>query len=329
MPHGGLDRGDRWIFVLNNYTDDELRLISLKPDPIIYIIFGKEIGSNGTPHLQGYLELTKRMRLTAVKKLLCERMHLQLAKGSLKDNQNYCSKGNQPKEEWENRKEYGPNFGLNCDVTTWGEPKIVINQAKRIKKSLDECKELIDSGMSVDSLADIDFGKWVIYRKPLEAYAWMKLKKISRTNLKVILIHGAAGVGKSRWAFTKFPELFPCPNPSLIWFDGYKGERVVLIDDYRGRAEPAFILRLLDIYPLAVPVKGGYVPWLPTTIIVTSNMALPFGSDDPSFVPALTRRFHKVVHLNETRKYRYKELEELIDYENIRTIDDEQDIFFE
>jgi len=53
-----------YTFTLNNYTQLEVvfieNLVESNPDDVGYICFGFEEGENGTPHLQGYLELKKK-----------------------------------------------------------------------------------------------------------------------------------------------------------------------------------------------------------------------------------------------------------------------------
>lgn len=82
----------RWIFTLNNYTEEDLEHFKNLSDVITYVIFGREVGDNGTPHLQGYLELKTRRRMRGVKELLCERVHLEVARGTQEENKKYCSK---------------------------------------------------------------------------------------------------------------------------------------------------------------------------------------------------------------------------------------------
>jgi len=81
-----------WCFTLNNYTDDEYKTIKEfvinKTDK--YII-GKEIGEQGTPHLQGYIYVKQKIRFTTLKNL-CNRLHLEIARGSPEDSLKYCSK---------------------------------------------------------------------------------------------------------------------------------------------------------------------------------------------------------------------------------------------
>lgn len=86
----------RWCFTLNNY--DEAELVSLRSslsapeNKIRYAVWGKEVGAEGTPHIQGYFSSGKTYRLKGAKKLVGDRAHLEAAKGSEEDNYKYCTK---------------------------------------------------------------------------------------------------------------------------------------------------------------------------------------------------------------------------------------------
>ena len=54
-----------WCFTLNNYTDEDVDGVDAWEYD--YVIFGKEVGDNGTPHLQGYVECKTKKRLTWLK----------------------------------------------------------------------------------------------------------------------------------------------------------------------------------------------------------------------------------------------------------------------
>lgn len=83
----------RWCFTLNNYNNEEIStIIQYFHDNECKYIFGKEQGVEGTPHLQGYLEHSKRTRMTELKKIN-NRIHWEIARGSKEDNIKYCSKG--------------------------------------------------------------------------------------------------------------------------------------------------------------------------------------------------------------------------------------------
>jgi len=60
----------KYDFVLNNYTEEEVCQVCQTIRSICKKgIFGKEIGENNTPHLQGYISLKKKERITGLAKL--------------------------------------------------------------------------------------------------------------------------------------------------------------------------------------------------------------------------------------------------------------------
>lgn len=83
----------RWCFTLNNYSEKEYTDLSKKCANIGKYVIGKEIGENGTPHLQGYLELETKLRFKGVKEILGnEKLHIEACNGNRISNINYCTK---------------------------------------------------------------------------------------------------------------------------------------------------------------------------------------------------------------------------------------------
>ncbi len=79
-----------WCWTLNNFTADERAAID--GASVTYIVYGEEVGDEGTPHLQGFVQLTKKMRLKSVKTLLGDRLHLEKMKGTVDQAVTYCQK---------------------------------------------------------------------------------------------------------------------------------------------------------------------------------------------------------------------------------------------
>lgn len=85
-------RSRRWCFTLNNWSDDEFeKLIDVLDQKKCTYIVGKEVGTKGTPHLQGYIEFPNAVRFSTLKRFN-ERLHIEKARGSRDDNITYCSK---------------------------------------------------------------------------------------------------------------------------------------------------------------------------------------------------------------------------------------------
>lgn len=89
-----ISKGRKWCFTLNNYTEVEYNVLktTLELKQWKYII-GKECGTNGTSHLQGYIECKNAIPFNTLKNLV-PKAHIEKAKGNQKQNLIYCSKEN-------------------------------------------------------------------------------------------------------------------------------------------------------------------------------------------------------------------------------------------
>jgi Adenylylsulfate kinase and related kinases len=127
-----------------------------------------------------------------------------------------------------------------------------------------------------------------------------------RSKPTVLWFHGETGTGKSKLARELSEELDKnawWSGKTLDWFEGYDQHSCVVIDDFRpDQCEFAFLLRLLDRYPLRVPVKGGSREWVAETIIITAPEApeVLFRGLLNEKVEQLLRRIDRVVHLTGT-----------------------------
>jgi len=55
------------------------------------------------------------------------------------------------------------------------------------------------------------------------------------------------------------------------WWDGYKGQRNVIIDEFDGQIGIVHLLKWMDRYPQLVEIKGGATPLRATHFWITSN----------------------------------------------------------
>lgn len=240
----------RFVFTLPNYTPEELD--SICTFQCRWIIVAKEIApGTGTPHLQGACVIGKQINFNTLKEHPgFKRAHIEVMRGTPQQSLEYCTK--EDKQPFQ--RGILPTPGRRNDIHA--------------------VTDLIREGQTLQQIAKNEEHAPVIvkYFKGLMQYRDLvtPLQRIPRI---VIWIHGATGLGKTQRAveFGEYVQSFWISHGDLQWFNGYDGQRVAILDDLRRRhAKFDYLLRLLDIYPLQVPIKGSYVNWNPQVIIITA-----------------------------------------------------------
>jgi len=242
-----MDRSRAWVFVLNNYTPAEDTYCQNlgQSEKVRFIIFGREQApGTGTPHLQGYIYMKNPHRLTGMKKIF-PRAHLEKAAGTPEDNIRYSSK--------------------DGNVFRAGE---VPTQGKRT--DLAAMKQKVKEGATMRDLIDIS----VNYQDLRTAELLMKYAPpIERQKPAVYWFYGETGTGKTRRAVEMGGDDYWISGKDLKWWDGYYGQKTVILDDFRGDFCPLHeLLRILDRYPYRVELKGSSAWLRAETIIITAPL---------------------------------------------------------
>ena len=250
-----------WVFTLNNppLSDPEYQAIFQRL-PCSYICFQREVGQQGTPHLQGYLEANKRIRITGLKKFQgLQTAHFEKRRGTREEARDYCLKSDTRHPDSE--------FWESTDFP---------NQAQGKRTDLDAVAALIKTGANSRTVSDSFPAAYIKYTRGINAL--ISLQASWREDPpEVILLYGPPGTGKTRQVYSSsaVDSLYTMPLQfKAHWFDGYDGQPDVLWDDFDGRLSSvplAFILRLIDRYSIRVPVKGGFTLFAPKRIFITSN----------------------------------------------------------
>ena len=311
----------RWTFTLNNYTEQDLLALTEPKTPFKFIIFGKEVASTGTPHLQGYVEFKHQKSMSAVKKTLGNKQyHLEPAIADAHSNVKYCSKGEQSHEEYLKDGKEGHNYGLNADVYTAGEYKksgqrTDLESINTLIKT-HTIKELIEQG-KIKNTQQIGFAqKCIAYNQP-----------IRMTAPRVVWICGDTGTGKTHSIFQKHNKEDIHSQHSFKFWDGYENQPVVLIDDMRADfCKYHELLTLLDKYPHRVEVKCGDRIFNSKTIYITSPYTPQqmFRNKTDEDLVQLTRRIDEIHHIKNKSKlitYPKEEFNKEKKYDNITIID--------
>lgn len=243
-----------FCFTLNNYTNDEYTtVIAFCERESKYWIVGKEVGDRGTPHLQGYASLRRRRTLNALKSEFSARAHIEVARGTARQNRAYCSKGGDFRE--------GGNVPSNSVDTKKSRDELASEFAIRFREGIE----------GIQQFAGEYAGTWYYSGHNLLRNALTIQKAIHRPDIQVQWIYGAPGVGKSRKAHEDYPDAF-IKDPRTKWWNGYMLEKSVIIDDFGPNGiDINHLLRWFDRYKCYVETKGGMVPLWADKFVVTSN----------------------------------------------------------
>lgn len=90
----------------------------------------------------------------------------------------------------------------------------------------------------------------------------------------IIWIWGASGSGKSKWIEENIRSKYEYGEyddvEGTTWFPDYHGEAICIFDDFNANLSFGYYNKICDRYPLSVPVKGGSVGFVASTIIFAS-----------------------------------------------------------
>lgn len=274
-------QGKYWCFTYNNPACTAAAFIArFTALGASYIIFGEETApTTNTFHWQGYVEFDKVKRFGQVRAVV-EGLHVEYRAGTQQQAIDYCrglSDGKTP----------------NTVVHEAGTP--TPNVAGR-RNDIHEAVETLKAG-GLAALAEEHPDQLVKYPRGL-----LLLETFQRRAKPIPQIHllfGPADTGKTRCFFDQAPpdDFWRAPITDGLWFDGYHGQSYALIDDFDGRCSKTslrVVLQMLDRYPIDVPIKGGFVPWTPKFIYITTNLHprdwYDWSNREAQY-PALIRRF--------------------------------------
>lgn len=83
---------------------------------------------------------------------------------------------------------------------------------------------------------------------------------------------GRTGTGKSRRAWEEASLSAYPKDPRTKFWDGYRDQENVVIDEFRGSIDISHMLRWLDRYPCLVEIKGSSTILVARNIWITSNV---------------------------------------------------------
>jgi len=256
-----------WLWTLNNPTDEHVPP-SVWED-VEYAIWQHERGEDGTDHIQGYVCFKNKKRLSWIKENCDERAHWEpRAPNSDHDSAKaYCSK--------EDTRVDGP--------WTTGDDKNVPRK-KGERSDLKRVHEMMTKGgaTAADLMLNPDtFPVWCRNYRAIDRFLLETEPKRNWITFTQVY-WGVSGCGKTRRAHYEASlkadgtvgepyYVLRKPQGNAVYWDGYKGEKHIIIDEFYGWIPRNQMLTLCDRYPCIIDHKGGARNFLGKKIWITSN----------------------------------------------------------
>lgn len=243
------------------------------PDGLVYLKGQPERGEGGFDHWQLVVATQRKSRCSALKAFFPREAHVEVTRSAAAND--YVWKDDTCLDP-------GRRFELGR-----------LPMARNNAKDWDAIWESAKRGRFEDIPADV------------RVRSYNTLKHIAKDNMaplgmerEVWVFWGDTGTGKSRRAWDEAGlDAFP-KEPTTKFWDGYRGQENVVIDEFRGVIEISHLLRWLDRYPVSVEAKHGAVEFRARRLWITSNLSPAdwYPNADEETKAALRRRFKGVVH---------------------------------
>lgn len=246
-----------------------------------YVHHREKCPDTGRLHYHVYCEFVKQQTVASVKEIFGDpTIHVEKRRGTAQQAREYVLK---------DKNEFEPlEFG------------VMSKQGRRT--DLEGVMESIQGGASMADLAEKHPAEFIKYSGGISRARFLltsKRAKMEDRDVEVSVFYGPAGSGKTRAVFDLHRgDLFKLDAGNSVWFDGYEGESVLLIDDFYGWIKYGQLLNILDRYPLRLDVKGGHTWAQWTKVYITSNRH-PESWYSQGMTPALERRLHNIRDFNE------------------------------
>lgn len=242
------------------FRDGNVKFDVWRSKGVKFIVYQFEKCPNtGKEHVQGYAEFSKAMSYKAIKKCFGDNtIHLEVRRGSQSEAIEYCKKDDSRLD--------GPfEFG---DKNVQGA-----------RNDLGAIRDAINNGATINDIMDEFPSQFIRYGRGIRDMfnAMFERNVPNFKNVECNILYGDAGTGKTKYVYDKFDanDVYRLrrSNNGTLWFDGYTGQKVLLIDEFYGWITWSDLLEFTDGYKLKLDVKGGFTYKAWDYVYITSNKA--------------------------------------------------------
>ena len=230
-----------------------------------------EIATTGTYHTHIFLYSPSPMRFSTIKGRF-PTAHIEKAYGSAKDNRDYIRK----EGRWADTEK--AETAVPETFEEWGDLP-----SEKEESSPDKYRLLqsLREGMTPLEAVEDNPDRFYHYRE-IETVRQSILEDTYSTimrQVEVTYLFGASGTGKTRGIFERHNPKSICRitdygGKNGVRFDSYRGQEVLVFEEFHSQIPISAMLNYLDIYPIMLPARYNDRVACYTTVYLTSNIPL-------------------------------------------------------
>lgn len=266
-------RSRKWLVTINNPVEKGMEHNAIKAQlqlfkNCVYWCMSDEIGKDGgTYHTHIFICCSGAVRFSTLKKRF-NGAHFDVCKGTAIDNKNYVFKegkwSNTEKEDTRvdgTQEEWG-----DCPVERQGQRNDISDLYAMIKEGLTNYEIIESNPQYMLNLDKIERARQTVLEERF---------KNEWRDLTVTYIYGTTGAGKTRSVMDKYgySNVFRVTDYEHP-FDGYKGQDVIVFEEFRSSLRIDDMLKYLDGYPVEIPCRYANKIACFTKVYIISNIAL-------------------------------------------------------
>ena len=288
----------KWQVTINNplekgYTHDKIKEILGKYKNCIYWCMSDEKGNKEeTYHTHIYICCSNIVRFSTMRNRF-DGAHFEMCKGTSSENRDYVFKTG----KWLNTSK--EETRIEGTQEEWGECPL---ERQGARNDLQDLYDMIKQGMSDYEIME-EMPEIIFNLDKLEKCRQTVIQEKSKNqwrDLEVNYIWGDTGAGKTRSVMEKYgyANVFRVTD-YLHPFDNYRGQDVVIFEEFRTSVRIADMLNYLDGYPLELPCRYNNKYACYTKVYIISNVGLGqqypnIQMDEYETFKAFLRRIHNV-----------------------------------
>lgn len=280
---------------MHGLTHDVIKQILEQFPSCEYWCMCDEIGEHGTLHTHLYTSFTNAVMFSTMQRRFYG-AHIEIVKGTHRENRDYVRK----EGKWLDSKKAETNL-----PETFEESGELPEEPDRRVKQSEAILAMVEAGAS-DSEIMRAYPSAMNHLKNIEQARQTLLEEkygVDWRTVEVTYIWGETGVGKTRSVVEKYgyKNVFRVTNYTHP-FDGYKGQDVILFDEFRSSLKFSDMLAYIDGHPVMLPCRYADKVACYTKVYIISNIPLEkqyplVQVEEPAGYAAFRRRIEEVYEM--------------------------------